>query len=141
MKRLHVHIGVKDIEAATRYYTALFGAEPVKVKDDYVKWAPDDLAVNFAVSTTCGDGGVGHLGVELPEDGELAHMTARLDGVEAPVRHDGEVSCCYAKSKKAWAEDPEGVKWELFHTYGEADQLAPAFLTDKGERGSDAPFA
>lgn len=140
MKRLHVHVGVKDLDAAITYYTAMFGAEPVKVKDDYAKWAPEDLAVNFAVSTTCGQGGVGHLGVEVHEDDELARLSMRLGSIEAPVRHDGDVSCCYAQSKKAWSEDPEGVKWELFHTYGEADQLAPSFLTADGQRAEAAPF-
>jgi len=128
MKRLHVHVGVENIAEAIRYYTAMFGAEPVKQKDDYAKWAPEDLAVNFAISSTCGEGGVGHLGVEIEEDDELARLGMRLGAIGAPIRVDGEVTCCYAKSKKAWSEDPAGVKWELFHTIGEADELAPQVL-------------
>lgn len=128
MKRLHVHIGVESLEEAIPYYTAMFGAEPVKVKGDYAKWAPEDLAVNFAVSTTCGDKGVGHLGVEVQEDDELARLGMRLKAADAPMRVDGEVSCCYAKSKKAWSEDPAGVRWELFHTYGEADEFSPELI-------------
>ncbi|HXD36832.1 MAG TPA: glyoxalase/bleomycin resistance/dioxygenase family protein, partial [Rhodanobacter sp.] len=27
---------------------------------------------------------------------------------------------CYAHSDKFWAEDPQGVRWESFHTHGEA---------------------
>jgi len=128
MKRLHVHIGVKDMEEAIPYYTAMFGADPVKVRDDYAKWSPDDLAVNFAISKSCGEGGVGHLGVETEEDDELTRLGMRLGAIGAPMRVDGDVSCCYAKSKKAWSVDPAGVKWELFHTYGEAEDLAPEVL-------------
>jgi len=130
MKRLHVHVSVENLETAIPYYTAMFGAEPVKVKDDYAKWSPEDLAVNFAVSKSCCGGarGVGHLGVEVDEDDELTRLGMRLGAVDAPMRVDGEVSCCYAKSKKAWSEDPAGVKWELFHTYGDADDLAPETL-------------
>jgi len=130
MKRLHVHVSVEDLDAAISYYSAMFGAEPVKVKDDYAKWAPEDLAVNFAVSKSCCGGarGVGHLGVETEEDDELARIGMRLGAIDAPMRVDGEVSCCYAKSKKAWSEDPAGVKWELFHTVGDADGLAPEVL-------------
>jgi len=128
MKRLHVHIGVENLEKAITYYTAMFGAEPVKIRGDYAKWAPEDLAVNFAVSETCGDKGVGHLGVEVQEDDELARLGMRLKDIEAPLRVDGDVSCCYAKSKKAWSEDPEGVRWELFHTYGEAEEFAPELI-------------
>ena len=28
--------------------------------------------------------------------------------------------CCYAKSDKLWTEDPQGTRWETFHTTGEA---------------------
>jgi catechol 2,3-dioxygenase-like lactoylglutathione lyase family enzyme len=128
MKRLHVHIGVDDLESAITYYTAMFGADPVKVKDDYAKWAPEDLGVNFAVSKTCGEKGVGHLGVEVQADDDLARLGMRLSAVDAPMRVDGDVSCCYAKSKKAWSEDPAGVKWELFKTYGDADEFAPELI-------------
>ncbi|WP_417459335.1 VOC family protein [Kordiimonas sp.] len=138
MKRLHVHVGVKDLDAAISYYTAMFGAEPVKVKSDYAKWAPDDLGVNFAVSKSCGcgsTGGVGHLGVEVTDDDELARIGMRLDAAKAPMRVDGDVSCCYAKSKKAWSEDPAGVKWELFRTYAEAEELAPTLVGKRGLEG------
>ena len=128
MKRLHVHMAVKDLDAAIDYYSALFGEKPVKVRDDYAKWAPADLGVNFAVSTECGEEGVGHLGVEVQEDDELARVGARLDAIEAPLLVEGEVKCCYAQSRKAWSEDPTGMRWELFHTIGESEQLAPELV-------------
>jgi hypothetical protein len=28
--------------------------------------------------------------------------------------------CCYAKSDKIWTEDPQGTRWETFHTLGDA---------------------
>jgi hypothetical protein len=28
--------------------------------------------------------------------------------------------CCYAHSDKLWTEDPQGTRWETFHTHGEA---------------------
>lgn len=123
MKRLHVHMGVRDLETAITYYSAMFGAEPVKVKEDYAKWAPEDLAVNFAVSTSCGEEGVGHLGVEVVDNDGLDALNGRLEAVEAPLRLEGDVSCCYAKSRKSWSEDPTGLPWELFNTYGEAEHL------------------
>ncbi len=51
MKRLHVHIGVENIEQAIPFYSALFGAAPVKTKADYAKWLLEDPRVNFAIST------------------------------------------------------------------------------------------
>lgn len=130
MKRLHVHMGVKDLDTAIDYYSALFGEKPVKIRDDYAKWSPADLGVNFAISLECGEAGVGHLGVELHEDDELARVGARLDAIEAPLLVEGEVKCCYARSRKTWSEDPAGVRWELFHTIGESEQLAPELVRD-----------
>ena len=38
MKRFHIHIGVNNLDDSIRFYNALFGAKPVKVKSDYAKW-------------------------------------------------------------------------------------------------------
>ncbi|MHC2438589.1 hypothetical protein [Bradyrhizobium sp. USDA 4451] len=38
MKRMHVHVAVKDIPQSVGFYSALFGAEPTVVKSDYAKW-------------------------------------------------------------------------------------------------------
>lgn len=31
--------------------------------------------------------------------------------------------CCYARADKQWLEDPSGVTWEAFHSYGEGNRL------------------
>ncbi|MBX3121419.1 MAG: VOC family protein, partial [Fimbriimonadaceae bacterium] len=51
MKRFHLHMGVEDLDESIRFYTALFGAPPVKTKPDYAKWMLDDPCINFAIST------------------------------------------------------------------------------------------
>ena len=42
MKRFHIHIGVAKLDQSIRFYSALFGAEPVKTKPDYAKWLLED---------------------------------------------------------------------------------------------------
>ena len=49
MKRLHVHVSVKDLAASIRFYRTLFGAEPAVTKADYAKWMLEDPRVNFAI--------------------------------------------------------------------------------------------
>ena len=49
MKRLHVHVAVKDIPQSIGFYSALFAAQPAVVKTDYAKWMLDDPRVNFAI--------------------------------------------------------------------------------------------
>ena len=47
MKRLHVHVTVKDLETSIGFYRMLFGEAPTVIKDDYAKWMLDDPRVNF----------------------------------------------------------------------------------------------
>lgn len=116
MKRLHIHIGVENIETAIPFYSALFRAAPVKTKADYAKWLLDDPRVNFAVSTRASKKGVDHLGIQVDETSELDELRGRMKSVALPVFDEGETVCCYAKSDKTWVQDPAGVAWETYRT-------------------------
>jgi len=120
MKRLHVHVSVKDLSASIRFYRELFGAEPVVTKDDYAKWMLEDPRVNFAISRRNSATGVDHLGIQVEDRAELKEVYERLERAEGPVIEEGETTCCYAQSEKSWIEDPQGVEWETFLTTGES---------------------
>ena len=62
MKRLHVHVGVNDLDQSIGFYSTLFGAEPTVVKSDYAKWMLEDPRVNFAISSGNALKGIEHLG-------------------------------------------------------------------------------
>lgn len=120
MKRLHVNVTVPSIEDAIGFYSSLFGDQPTVVKPDYAKWMLEDPRVNFAVSL--GEKlGVEHLGIQAETPCELASLFNRADTLRAPQFKEGEVTCCYAKSKKTWITDTAGVAWELFHTHGDSE--------------------
>ena len=120
MKRLHVHVGVGDLEKSIGFYSALFGAEPCVTKDDYAKWLLDDPRANFAISAGRTTVGVEHLGIQVENDAELAEVYDRLKAADRPVLEEGATTCCYAKSEKSWIADPQGVAWEAFLTRGES---------------------
>ena len=121
MKRLHVHVGVDDLDRSIRFYSTLFAAEPAVVKADYAKWMLDDPRVNFAISAGRHEAnGIRHLGVQAESSEELAEVFGRLKAAERPVLEEGRTICCYARSEKSWIADPDGVVWEAFHTDGEA---------------------
>lgn len=124
MKRLHVHVGVENIEEAIGFYSTLFGAAPVKTKADYAKWLLDDPRVNFAVSTRANKKGVDHLGIQVDDNGELDELRSRLKSVNLAVFDEGETVCCYAKSDKTWVQDPVGVAWETYRTMEDAQIFA-----------------
>ena len=120
MKRLHVHVGVKDLSGSVKFYNALFGAEPVKLKSDYAKWMLDDPRVNFAISTHAEKTGVDHMGIQVDNADELGVLREHMSQANISTQNDGETTCCYARSEKSWVEDPNGIAWEAYHTMADA---------------------
>jgi catechol 2,3-dioxygenase-like lactoylglutathione lyase family enzyme len=130
MKRMHVHVAVKDLQRSIGFYSALFDSQPAVVKPDYAKWMLDDPRVNFAISTRGREPGLDHLGIQVEDKAELHEVYARLRKAGGTIIDQGETACCYAKSEKSWIDDPAGIAWETFHTTGES--------TDYGD-GSGEP--
>ena len=123
MKRFHVHVGVQDLDASIRFYSALFGAEPTVRKADYAKWMVEDPRINFAISQR-GDGrrvGVNHLGLQVDSDEELEALRAQAAQADLAAAAEKGVNCCYAKSNKYWYTDPTGVPWETYHSLGQVE--------------------
>ena len=120
MKRFHIHVGVEKLEEAIRFYSALFGAAPVKTKPDYAKWMLEDPRVNFAISTRAKMKGVDHLGIQVAEESELNELRSRLERADMKVLEEGTTTCCYAQSDKSWIQDPAGIPWEAYRTMEDA---------------------
>ena len=130
MKRIHIHIGVEKLEESIRFYSTVFGAEPVKVKPDYAKWMLEDPRVNFAISTRASKNGVDHLGIQVDENEELEELRARVKAADLAVFDEGATICCYAKSDKSWVQDPTGIAWETYRTMKDA-QIFSSKVVDK----------
>jgi len=116
VKRFHVHVGVADLDASVRFYSALFGAEPSVRKNDYAKWMLDDPRINFAISHRGGAVGINHLGLQVDAPEELEALHAQLTAADRSIVAERDAACCYARSDKYWVTDPAGVAWESFHT-------------------------
>ena len=120
MKRFHVHVNVTDLETSIGFYSTLFGSAPSVRKPDYAKWMLDDPRVNFAISQRDRAVGIDHLGLQVDQPQELEEIGKRLAAADAVALAEKATTCCYAHSDKYWAQDPQGVRWETFHTHGEA---------------------
>ena len=135
MKRLHVHVAVENLDRSIGFYSALFGADPAVVKDDYAKWMLDDPRVNFAISDRAAAPGVDHLGIQVDSSDELTELAGRLKAAGETTRDQQAATCCYARSDKAWVKDPSGLSWETFFTFGEAtaygEDQPPAAVEDR----------
>jgi len=141
VKRMHVHVGVDNLDASVAFYSSLFAAAPAVLKADYAKWMLDDPRVNFAISSgNHAATGIEHLGIQVEDQAELAEVYERLKAADRPVLEEGATTCCYARSEKSWIADPDGVVWETFLTNGEATTYgeSPALtaLSDNAAEGS-----
>ena len=142
MKRLHVHVGVSDLDHSVDFYSTLFAAPPTVLKPDYAKWMLEDPRVNFAISAGRHEArGIEHLGIQVEDPGELGEVYGRLKAADRPVLEEGRTTCCYAQSEKSWIADPDGIVWETFFTDGEAtiygDSPALATLAAEAEACCD----
>jgi catechol 2,3-dioxygenase-like lactoylglutathione lyase family enzyme len=139
MNRFHVHVNVADLDRSITFYSRLFGVAPAVVKPDYAKWMLDDPRLNFAISKRDRAAGVDHLGIQAGDGAALERIGARLKAADAVNLAEVGTTCCYAHSDKYWAEDPQGLRWETFHTYGEATTYyAPAAASVAATDGAEA---
>lgn len=143
MKRMHISIGVENLDQSIKFYSALFGTGPAKTKSDYAKWMLEDPRINFAINSRTNQKGVNHLGLQVDEDGELDELRDRLKNADMALFDEGETTCCYARSEKSWVKDPTGVPWEAFKTmddiklFGEAEENEEVQTTTNTRAKSD----
>ncbi len=121
MKRLHIHIAVKNLSESIGFYSTLLGSPPTAAREDYAKWNLHDPAVNFAISMRGHSIGINHLGFQVDSEEELREISERLDKASMPSTKQENASCCYSRSNKHWTLDPQGIAWESFHTVGHID--------------------
>lgn len=133
MKRFHVHLHVDNLAASVGFYSKLFAAEPSRLEGDYAKWMLEDPRLNFAISARGHEAGIDHLGFQTDDAAELDELKQRAKAADMTLLDEGATTCCYARSKKHWVTDPQGVAWEQFHTMGNVavfGQPKPAAVTD-----------
>jgi catechol 2,3-dioxygenase-like lactoylglutathione lyase family enzyme len=116
MKRFHMHIAVDNLQSNIRFYSALFGIEPVIRKTDYAKWMLDDPLINFAISARDAKPGLDHVGIQVDSEASLDEINQRLVQAGLSATEQKDAQCCYATSNKYWTVDPQGIAWEAFHS-------------------------
>ena len=117
----HVSLNVRSIPEAVERYRKIFGAEPVKMRDDYAKFELADPPVVLSLNLGGAPGTVGHLGIRRPDSTAVAAELKRAanDALE-PFSEEG-VTCCYAKADKFWVRDADGMAWEMYAFLADAD--------------------
>lgn len=124
-QKFHLSLFVSDTEKTVNFYTRLFGTEPSKVKDDYVKFELTDpaLVISFIQSPEKVQSHFGHLGFMVNSTTEVEDRKAALKASNIEIGlEEQEVACCYAKQDKFWVNDPDGYEWEVYHFIEDVNQ-------------------
>lgn len=125
--RPHISLDVTNLDASIRFYSAVFGIEPTKRRDDYANFRSLEPPLHLAL--------VSHpphqrnsspnqqFGVELFEDSQLQVWREQVMSAGLLPRVEESVTCCYAVADKFWLQDPDGNEWEFWVHEDEADSM------------------
>ncbi len=128
MSRIQLALNVDDIEAATRFYTTLFGTPPAKERPGYANFAVADPPLKLVLIENPGHGGsLNHLGVEVSSADEVVAETRRLAGEGLCTEVQDSVDCCHAVQDKVWVTGPDRDRWEVYTVL--ADSPLPVMTT------------
>ncbi len=120
MSRLQLALTVSDVDAATSFYSRMFGAEPAKRRPGYANFALADPPLKLVLIEGAEAGKLNHLGVEVASTAEVTDAIQRLDLAGLETRVEEAVECCYARQDKAWVTDPDGAPWEIYAVLGDS---------------------
>ena len=131
MSRIQLALNVDDVEAATTFYTALFGTGPAKTRPGYANFAIADPPLKLVLLENPGQGGtLNHLGVEVGSVEEVDAEQTRLAAQGLASVDERGTTCCYAKQEKFWVENtPGGERWEVYTVLADS----PTFGGDPGD--------
>ena len=124
MKKVHVPLPVSDLAATEGFYAAFFDDAPTKKKADYLKFEPQELALNISFVPVDADTRPNtdrHLGIQFSSAQELDEAFERLSEADLVTGSRERAICCYANQDKFWVRDPDGYEWELYYLLSDSE--------------------
>jgi catechol 2,3-dioxygenase-like lactoylglutathione lyase family enzyme len=115
--KVHVALNVNNIEESVRFYSAMFGAEPVKLKPGYAKFDIAEPGLNLTLNyqgEVKDRGALNHLGIQVESTASVREAKERLQSAGLATFEENNTDCCYALQDKVWVTDPNGYRWEVF---------------------------
>jgi catechol 2,3-dioxygenase-like lactoylglutathione lyase family enzyme len=127
--RMHVSLYVSNIQQSVNFYNSFFGVEPVKIKSNYAKYILDkpSLIISFVENKERVQQNFGHLGFQVETIEELNTRLEHAKQKGLVSKEETGTNCCYAKQDKFWANDPDGVQWEVYYFYEDAEFNDPHY--------------
>lgn len=164
VRKPHVSLNVRNVDASVAFYRALFdvapakhyrddttvhsilqddtGADSRKVRSGYAKFDLETPALNFVLNEmpghAQGHGALSHLGLQVDTTDDVLAIRQRVEAAGLAPRDEMQVNCCYARQDKFWLADPDGNEWEVFAVL---EHLTPDQLRALDTRGACATDA
>lgn len=122
--RVQLALNVADIDAATRFYTDLFGVGPAKQRTGYANFIVSDPPLKLVLFENPGaTSPLNHLGVELSSSAAVVAAAQRFE--EAGMAHSFAEAdrCCHAVQDKVWVDAPDVPLggWEFYAVLADDD--------------------
>ncbi len=125
--RPHISLDVANLDAAVKFYAAVFDAEPTKRYADYANFRLESPAIHLALvhqqGRTPTQNSNEHFGIELFDPTALEAWQKRVEAAGLLPRIERAITCCYAVGDKFWLADPDGHQWEFWVRSEEADAM------------------
>ena len=141
--RVQLALNVDDIEAATAFYSRLFGVEPAKTRPGYANFAIANPPLKLVLIENKGQGGTrNHLGVEVASVDDVDHVQTRLAETGLASVDERGTTCCYATQDKFWVEgSPDGERWEIYTVLADSPTFFAEQITTAQDAGCCSPGA
>ncbi|HYD47740.1 MAG TPA: ArsI/CadI family heavy metal resistance metalloenzyme [Terriglobales bacterium] len=121
MSRVQVALNVGNIDQAVAFYSQLFNTEPAKRRPGYANFAIADPPLKLVLIEGVGEPGtLNHLGIEMGSTGEVTTEGVRLKNLGFELRHEDNVTCCYAVQDKFWITGADERAWEIYTVLADA---------------------
>lgn len=129
---MHMSFYVSDIASTVNFYSTFFGVPASKVKPGYAKYELSEpgLIISFIENKERVQSNFGHVGIQVgsKEEMESRLEVARKQGIVS--KEEIGTSCCFAVQDKFWADDPDGIQWEVYYFHEDVEFNDPKFAEE-----------
>ena len=123
--RVQLALNVEDLQAATAFYTKLFGVAPHKQRPGYANFAIADPPLKLVLfENPDAAGTLNHLGIEAPTVDAVAAADERFRAAGLDTRSITDDLCCHAVQDKVFVTAPDvPLGWWEFYAVSDDDPV------------------